>query len=40
MAVDFPLVSTHVLVLLEQHQVLREVLSDELLDDLLFNSRV
>lgn len=31
---------THVLVFLEQHQVLRKVLPDELLDDLLFDARV
>lgn len=31
---------THVLVFLKQHQVLREVLPDELFDDFLFDARV
>lgn len=31
---------THVLIFLEQHQVLRKVLPDELFDDLLFDARV
>lgn len=33
-------IPTHVLVFLKQHQVLREVLPDELLDDFLFDARV
>lgn len=35
----FPIL-THVLIFLEQHQVLRKVLPDELFDDLLFDARV
>lgn len=34
------LMITHVLIFLEQHQILRKVLPDELFDDLLFDARV